>query len=213
MLGIFEEQTCFLTGHVFHIKNFQFGCLDCISPNVLLVCSLSFFLFFLKFALYICNNLTYCSFTIYFEMYLLPLFIPSKMLAAFTSVIISSPMLQRKYHHDLYFWCLFLQKATWKFQLANRLMRLWGCLWTHRLLQWNSSVIGLKQRVALSTYQGAVLSMSVLVVFLFSALSFHSCCWHPPASWGISLPTAFGLHWKWKTTPTFSGCILLLGKN
>lgn len=210
MLGIFEEQTCFLTGNVFHIKNFHFGCLDCTSPNVLFVCPLSFFLFLLKFALYMCINLTHSSFTIYFEIYVLPLVIPSKILATFTLF----PLLCLKGNtmHDLYFWCLLLQKTTWKFQLANRLMRLWVFLWIHKLLQWNP-VMGPKQRAALSTYQSAVLSMSVLVVFLFPALSFHSWCWHPPASWGISLPTAFGLHWKWKTTPTFSGCILLLGKN
>lgn len=101
MLGIFEEQTCFLTGNVFHIKNFHFGCLDCTSPNVLLVCPLSFFLFLLKFALYMCINLTHSSFTIYFEIYVLPLVIPSKILATFTLF----PLLCLKGNtmHDLYF--------------------------------------------------------------------------------------------------------------
>lgn len=210
MLGIFEEQTYFLTGNVFHIKNLHFGCLDCILPNVLLVCSVYFFLFLLKFALHMSNNLTQSSFTIYFEIYVLPLVIPSKMLAAFT--LFPLLCLRGNTMHDLYFWCLLLQKATWKFQLANRLMRFWGCLWTHGLLQWNPQSWAWN-REALSTYQGALLNMSVLVVLLLPALSSHSGCWHPPASWGISLPTAFGLHWKWKTTPTFSGCILLLGKN
>lgn len=51
-----------------------------------------------------------------------------------------------------------------------------------QMIEVKSSVMGLKQRAALSTYQGAVLSMSVIVVFLFPALSFHYCCWHPPAS-------------------------------
>lgn len=101
MLGIFEEQTYFLTGNVFHIKNFHFGRLNCISPNILLVYSLSFFLFLLKFVLYMCNNLTHSSFTIFFEIYVLPLVIPSKMLAAFTLF----PLLHLRGNtmHDLYF--------------------------------------------------------------------------------------------------------------
>lgn len=94
-----------------------------------------FSLFLLKFSLYTCNNLTYSVFTIYFEMYVLPLVIPSKMLATFNLF----PLLYTRGNtmHDLYFWCLLLQNAIWKFQLANRLVRLRGCLWTHRLLQWN----------------------------------------------------------------------------
>lgn len=51
-----------------------------------------------------------------------------------------------------------------------------------RIIAVKSSVMGLKQREALSTYQGALLSMSVLVVLLLPALSSHSGCWHPPAS-------------------------------
>lgn len=80
-------------------------------------------------------------------------------------------------------------------------------------LQWNSLVLGLKHKTVLSTYKADGFSISVLAIFLFPASSFHTCCWHPPASWGISLPTAFGLHWKRKTTPTFTGRILPLGKK